>query len=223
VRPLFLEGQPEYSLSPGHQCQRCGAPLSDEAGHRRYCSPECYESAKRYRNDFWQRTEDGARAAAAYATAKANAAVRQCIICGSPFKATTESTKTCSRDCAARSRRTVHERPCEACGEPFRPHSLTKAGRFCSPQCAAAAQRKHLEKPCEECGRVFLPTRAGMKYCCHDCSVKARAKVELPPKACKFCGHDFIPKATHALFCTPRCKERQRMKDVRLRREAEKV
>lgn len=74
VRPQFLEGQPEYTLSPGHQCQRCGAPLGDEAGHRRYCSPECYESARRYRNEFWQRTEDIARAAAAYATAKANAA-----------------------------------------------------------------------------------------------------------------------------------------------------
>lgn len=221
VRPQFLEGQPEYTLSPGHQCQRCGAPLSDEAGHRRYCSPECYESARRYRNDFWQRTEDIARAAAAYATAKANAVVRQCTVCGSPFRATTESTHTCSRDCAARSRRTVPERPCAHCGEPFRPHSLTKAGRFCSPECHAASRRTRSEQCCAECGEPFLPSKAGMKFCSNDCAHAARAKVEIPPRSCKFCGHDFAPKASHQLFCTPLCKERQRMKDVRRKREAE--
>lgn len=220
VRPEFPEGQPEFTLAPGYQCQRCGAPLGDDAGHRRFCSPECFESSKRYRHDFWARVQDGARAAAAYATAKANAAVRQCIVCGSPFKATTESTKTCSRDCAARSRRTVDERECAHCGEPFRPHSLTKAGRFCSPGCSAAAQRKHLEQQCAECGTPFLPTKAGMKFCCHECSVTARAKVELPPKVCRFCGHDFTPKAAHALFCTTLCKERQRMRAIKLRREA---
>lgn len=220
VRPEFPQGQPEFTYSPKYQCQRCGAPLSDDAGHRRFCSEECRESAKRYRNDFWQRIEDGARAAAAYATAKANAAVRQCIVCGSPFKATTESTHTCSRDCAARSRRTVYERPCQHCGDPFRPHSLTKAGRFCSPECSAAAQRKHLEQPCAECGTPFLPSKAGMKFCSHECSRLARAKVELPPKVCRFCGHNFTPKAAHALFCTPLCKERQRMRAIKLRREA---
>lgn len=223
VRPHFLEGQPEFTLSPGHQCQRCGAPLGDEAGHRRYCSRGCYESAKRYRNDFWQRTENIARAAAAYATAKANAAVRQCIVCGAPFKSTVADQMTCSRDCASRSRRTVHERACEHCGEPFRPHSLTKAGRFCSPVCAAAAQRKHLERGCAECGTPFLPKSAGMKFCCHECSVLARAKVERPPKVCHFCGHDFTPKTSHAKFCTPLCKERDRMHKVRARREAERA
>jgi hypothetical protein len=222
VRPQFLEGQPEYTLSPGHQCQRCGAPLGDEAGHRRYCSPECYESARRYRNEFWQRTEDIARAAAAYATAKANAAVRQCSVCGSPFQATTDSTHTCSRDCAARSRRTVHERECAHCGETFRPHSLTKAGKFCSPECHAASRRQRSEQSCLECGEPFLPAKVGMKFCCHECSRLARAKVELPPKVCRFCGHDFTPKAAHALFCTPLCKERDRMRVVKLRREAER-
>lgn len=62
-----------------------------------------------------------------------------------------------------------------------------------------------------------------MKFCCHECSRLARAKVELPPKVCKFCGCEFVPKASHALFCTPLCKERQRMKAVRLRREATKI
>lgn len=223
VRPMFPEGQPEFTLSPKHQCQRCGAPLSDDAGHRRFCSEECRESAKRYRNDFWQRIEDGARAVASYATAKANAAVRQCIVCGSPFRATTESTRTCSRDCAARSRRTVPERACAHCGETLGPHSLTKAGKFCSPECHAASRRVLVEQACQECGTGFVPSRTGMKFCCHECSVLARAKVERPPKVCQFCGHDFTPKTSHAKFCTPLCKERARMHKVRARREAERA
>ena len=221
VRPRYLEGQPEFTLAPGHQCQRCGAPLADDAGHRRYCSSNCYESAKRYRNEFWQRTQGLARATAAYETALANAEVRQCIVCGSPFRSTVADQKTCSRDCAARSRRTVDQRQCAQCGETFRPHSLTKAGKFCSTACSAAAQRKHLEQPCSECGTPFFPAKAGMKFCCHECSVTARAKIFRPPKPCKFCGHDFIPKAPHAQFCTPLCKERSRMKASQARRRAE--
>jgi predicted nucleic acid-binding Zn ribbon protein len=176
-RPTWIQGQPEYVI-PRENCQRCHLPLdsSDIGNQRRFCSDECMKAAKLHRNDFFQKTQAIASSVAFYQAIKATVPLRDCLICGTPYRSAGEDTRTCSPTCAAKIRTDyVPEKPCEHCGESFKGRSLTS--RFCSVDCTAAAIRASLPmKDCEQCGEPFQPGKPTSRFCCKEC--RARSNYE---------------------------------------------
>jgi len=106
---------------------------------------------------------------------------RQCIQCGSEFRARTPESKLCSRRCY-REHKVIHPpTACEACGALFKPQ-MTRRGvtRFCSTSCAGAARRwksaEERKRRCAGCGRVFVPKDGRTKNCSRECGSKSRLK-----------------------------------------------
>lgn len=98
-----------------------------------------------------------------------------CAVCGKPIlnSSTTHPRKTCSRECAARSRGfTLLDDlvPCAFCKTPFK--RISKYRTFCTPECRQNSlrnKRRAAAQPpmgCEECGAPLTHRRGGR---CRDC------------------------------------------------------
>lgn len=103
-------------------------------------------------------------------------AVYPCAQCGAliPMAGQTSYRRTCSRECAARSRgQDLLTSPvdCSHCGKPF--VRGTKYQRMCSPECRSASfkDKRRAQKgefaSCIDCGKVLAHRRHGSR--CRDC------------------------------------------------------
>lgn len=138
-----------------------------------------------------------------------------CAHCQRPFSPRSERQRYCSRVCTHAARKTVVQRACEHCGQPFtaKPSHLARGlARFCSRDCNYAAHTKSVGHDCPQCGNTYtvLPGRAangGGKYCSKHCYNAARA---LPDRPCAQCGTPFIPDKLARIFCSNACAAESR-------------
>lgn len=176
VRPTWDQGQPEYVLAR-EDCRWCARPMpAEEAeGLRRgqFCSVECARAAITARE---LRTTNGVDKVAMAAAAVIRRAVRPqltCEQCNKKFQQygyadRRQAPRFCSHRCAHIASRTVAERPCETCRQPFRPAQNGKAGKFCSVACKNA--RPLDDATCVICSRVFeAKTGKDQSFCSHAC------------------------------------------------------
>lgn len=121
------------------KCKQCGKRRWLKpciAKDKKYCSRPCM-----YRG---MRVEHPVRPKQAQQLARYGITV--CSQCGVEFERKSKHQMYCSQPCslsAVHARRldmAVTERPCEICGEPFRPRPRS-AGRFCSRPCTYAGNR----------------------------------------------------------------------------------
>ncbi len=190
-RPSWWQGQPEYADTDTSRgwCARegCGRPIPIEAGSTngtavKYCSKLCSENAHAERQ-----REHGARmdlasylaqqAARSRATMEARA--RHCEHCGRHFLSRKADRKYCSHACFTKAQTVHSERPCAACGKPFKPKNCGPekgVTRYCSKDCAAADRRKQREaRTCAHCGAAFTPKFPSdrKKFCSPACGNEA--------------------------------------------------
>ena len=150
---------------------------------------------------------------------------KDCVICGIEFYGVPRA-MTCSAECSyqsklkrAREGLYVKDRPpkpCETCGEMFKPKSLSH--RFCGRNCWESNPRKPAEiVQCLHCGEEYTKTKSHQKYCCIDCFEEAKKlraqktnwKVRGQPKKkivkCKSCNFNFEQKHSRHVYCSASC------------------
>lgn len=99
------------------------------------------------------------------------------------------------------------DRPCEACGELFRPHNAEQ--RFCSMACrpkSSGRPRELEDRQCETCGKVFRPADRYRRFCSMAC--RPGAPVTRPDIICPTCGKAFRKRYASAKFCSMKCRPR---------------
>lgn len=120
------------------RCQQCGKSRwlkPHRARLQRYCSRACLHASKRVEHPVREKP-----------SAKRTFGNRECQQCGAGYEARSKLQRFCSQDCSTanvhqrRIRLDVVARPCEHCGEPFRPRPES-SGRFCSRPCTYAGSR----------------------------------------------------------------------------------
>ena len=72
-------------------------------------------------------------------------------------------------------KQSVPIRPCEQCGEMFKPRDNKHRSRFCSKPCASAAMMLK-PKTCATCGKRFQPTSSAQRCCGKLCACRWTAK-----------------------------------------------
>jgi endogenous inhibitor of DNA gyrase (YacG/DUF329 family) len=127
-------------------------------------------------------------------------------VCGETFAVHAGSTgRWCSMTCAGIGRRTseMKPRPCEQCGELFKPTTMTS--RYCSRRCLADSQRRQ-PQTCPTCGQTF-DSRHRSPYCSKLCAGVAR-RVNPDGRPCDRCGKNIPwPYAGFRRFCSMQCRK----------------
>ncbi|TPJ28020.1 hypothetical protein [Mesorhizobium sp. B2-7-2] len=99
-------------------------------------------------------------------------------------------------------------KPCEQCGNIFKPTSDER--RFCSSECAYASIRvRPVTTVCAQCGDTFSPKKnSEQAYCSHVCYAKSKSRKKYEARACVSCEELFQPASPHAVYCSKRCQAR---------------
>jgi len=150
---------------------------------------------------------------------------KNCVVCGTEFYGIPRA-MTCSAECSYQSKlerarlglylKDRPEKPCETCGELFKPKTLNH--RFCGRQCWASNPRKPAEiVACLHCGNEYTKINSHQKYCSADCFDEARRqraqwnnwKVRGVPQKkivkCKSCNFHFEQKHSRHVYCSASC------------------
>lgn len=184
-RPSWADGQPEYRGNGFHgnmrRCinQKCHALLEDN--QKLYCSDHCrhyvvvtrwneqnreYKNASQVINRAKRKAADPdaykAKNQEYYLREKEKRPVRECVLCGKPFKAN-KTQRYCSDACKYKRNEADKERACVVCFNRFFVRWASEPKQTCSRKCAARLARYGPSKPlnsnnfkCEPIAQVLL-------------------------------------------------------------------
>lgn len=136
---------------PPQTCESCAKEYQPTKPDQRWCSNECFQSAREDRLPE-----------------------RNCQHCGRLFHPTTRSKAGiyCSPVCSSAGRTVVALKDCEVCGTPFKHYRQTQ--RCCSIECSRIEARAAMtERPCQQCGETFTPASSKSLYCGPRCRNRA--------------------------------------------------
>lgn len=133
------------------------------------------------------------------------------------------------------SREKQPERPCEVCGNLYRPGTLDymRKTETCSSECARELiASRQPERECAGCGIRFKPSVGHGKFHSILCREAHRSRTRIAataernaPRPCDQCGKQFEPKRADARFCGERCNwqyQNEKRKEDRREKLADK-
>lgn len=133
--------------------------------------------------------------------------------------------KTVQRE--ERKRKTFAPRPCEQCGDMFKPRSANS--KYCTKACRDRADLdariRQYTRPCVICERPFITTDTRRKTCSNHCHRERRRRQQAErlkarevTRQCVECGNDFTATSekSRTVTCSDPCRTERTLK---LRRE----